>query len=140
MGTISKNFSFSEFEATSYSEYRSANRITDTDVRNSIVALVMEVLQPLRDKWGGPLTINSGYRCPALNAKVGGVSTSQHLKGEAADIAAPDPYKLAALAKNNGLPYDQMILYPTFVHFSHKNGGPQRGQILYNKSYTGRTL
>ena len=37
-----------------------------------------------------------------------------------------------------GLPYDQMILYPTFVHFSHRLEGSQRGQVLYNRRYNGR--
>ncbi|MCD8312955.1 MAG: D-Ala-D-Ala carboxypeptidase family metallohydrolase [Bacteroidales bacterium] len=140
MGTISRNFDFSEFEKTSYSEYAAQNKITSTEVRDNIVELVNTVLQPLRDAWGGPLTINSGYRCPALNAKVGGVATSQHLKGEAADVHADDPAALAGLAQALELPYDQMILYPTFVHFSHKRGGPQRGQILYNSSYKGERL
>ncbi|MCD8287226.1 MAG: D-Ala-D-Ala carboxypeptidase family metallohydrolase [Porphyromonadaceae bacterium] len=140
MGDISKNFSFSEFEATSHKEYAAQNRITDLSVKNAIVALVMTVLQPLRDAWGKALVINSGYRCEALNKAVGGVANSQHLKGEAADVAAADPYALAKLARDLRLPYDQMILYPTFVHFSHKNGGSQRGQVLYNSSYKGTRL
>ena len=52
----------------------------------AIANLVTNVLQPVRDKLGFPMTITSGYRSPALNRLVGGESTSQHLKGEAADI------------------------------------------------------
>ena len=89
---------------------------------------------------GKPLKVNSGYRCKALNAAVGGVPTSQHVKGEAADIAAGDPVKLARLAVKLGLPFDQMILYPTFVHFSHKLTGEQRGQICYNWRYEGEKV
>jgi uncharacterized protein YcbK (DUF882 family) len=141
MGTISKDFSYREFERSEVADAkRICNVITSFDVRDSIQALTENVLQPLRDAWGKPLKVNSGYRCKALNAAVGGVPTSQHLKGEAADIAAGDPVKLARLAVKLGLPFDQMILYPTFVHFSHKLTGEQRGQICYNWRYEGEKV
>lgn len=141
MGTISKNFSYREFEESETAKARGImNVITSFEVRDAVRELVLTVLQPLRDAWGEPLHINSGYRCPKLNAAVGGAATSQHVKGEAADIHADHPCKLAQLAYDLGLPYDQMIIYPTFVHFSHKKGGPQRGQVLYNKSYKGRRV
>ena len=138
MGTCSKNFSFAEFEKSDTAKkLRITNVITTTEVRDAVKALVLNVLQPLRDAWGGPLNINSGYRCPALNEAVGGVDTSQHVKGEAADVACTDPLALARLAKRLCLPFDQMIVYPSFVHFSHRLNGEQRGQILYAKSYRG---
>ena len=141
MGTISKNFSYREFEASAVADKKGiCNVITSFGVRDSILSLVENVLQPLRDAWGRPLRINSGYRCEKLNAAVGGVPTSQHVKGEAADIAAENPAELARLAVKLGLPFDQMILYPTFVHFSHKLKGRQRGQILYNWRYKGERL
>lgn len=141
MGTISKNFSYSEFQASDTAKrYGIANTITSWEVRDSINALVSAVLQPLRDAWGKPLRINSGYRCPELNKLVGGVATSQHCKGEAADIACDDPAALARMAVELRLPYDQLILYPTFVHISHRYDGEQRGMILYNSSYKGERL
>lgn len=141
MGTITKNFSYREFERSEVADAKHiCNVITSFDVRDSIRALTENVLQPLRDAWGKPLKVNSGYRCKALNAAVGGVPTSQHVKGEAADIAAGDPVKLARLAVKLGLPFDQMILYPTFVHFSHKPNGEQRGQICYNWRYEGEKV
>lgn len=141
MGTISKDFSYREFERSEVADAKHiCNVITSFDVRDSILALTENVLQPLRDAWGKPLEVNSGYRCKALNAAVGGVPTSQHVKGEAADIAAGDPVKLARLAVKLGLPFDQMILYPTFVHFSHRLNGEQRGQICYNWRYEGEKV
>lgn len=141
MGTISKNFSFKEFEASeTATKKRICNVIISWEVRDSIVALVDNVLQPLRDAWGAPLHINSGYRCRELNAEVGGVPSSQHVLGEAADIGCTEPLRLARLALDLCLPFDQMILYPTFVHFSHKLNGEQRGMILYNKTYKGEKL
>lgn len=141
MGTISKDFSYREFERSEVADAKHiCNVITSFEVRDSILALAENVLQPLRDAWGKPLKVNSGYRCKALNAAVGGVPTSQHVKGEAADIAAGDPVKLARLAVKLGLPFDQMILYPTFVHFSHRLNGEQRGQICYNWRYKGEKV
>ncbi len=141
MGTISKDFSYKEFETSAVADKKGiCNVITSFEVRDSILSLVENVLQPLRDACGKPLHINSGYRCEKLNAAVGGVPTSQHVKGEAADIAAENPAELARMAVSLGLPFDQMILYPTFVHFSHKLNSEQRGQILYNWRYKGERL
>lgn len=141
MGTITKDFIYREFERSEVADAKHiCNVITSFEVRDSIQALTENVLQPLRDAWGKPLKVNSGYRCKALNAAVGGVPTSQHVKGEAADIAAGDPVKLARLAVKLGLPFDQMILYPTFVHFSHRLNGEQRGQICYNWRYQGEKV
>lgn len=141
MGTISKNFSYKEFEDSEKAkEMHITNVIKTVAVRDSVKALVDNVLQPLRDKWGEPMVINSGYRCPELNKAVKGELTSQHLKGEAADIRCSKPLELAQLAYDMGLPYDQMILYATFVHFSHKLTGVQRKQVLYDKSYRGEKV
>lgn len=149
MGTVSKNFDYKEFEKTDVPGMQVKNTITSVDVRDSIKELVDTVIQPLRDAWEKPLAINSGYRCPEVNQAVGGVPTSQHTKGEAADVC---PFgrngsgnidiirQLAQKASELKLPFDQMILYPTFVHLSHKKNGIQRGQILYNKRYKGKKL
>ena len=149
MGTVSKNFDYKEFEKTDVPGMQVKNTIASVEVRDNIKALVDEVLQPLRDAWGEPLAINSGYRCPEVNKAVGGVPTSQHTKGEAADVC---PFgrnghgdievvrQLAQKAVEVDLPFDQMILYPSFVHFSHRLKGEQRRQILYNKRYAGKKL
>jgi uncharacterized protein YcbK (DUF882 family) len=141
MGTISRNFSYREFERSATADaHMICNVIRTFEVRDAIYELVEEVLQPLRDEIGEPIDISSGYRCPELNAFIPRSSpTSQHTKGEAADIKARSlfPLDLARVIVRMGLPFDQLILYPTFVHVSHKMGGPQRGQILYNRSYKG---
>lgn len=138
MGTISKDFSYSEFERSEIAKANDIiNIICSARMRDSIRALVLDVLQPLRDAWGHPLHINSGYRCQELNRIVGGAPSSQHLKGEAADVACDDPLALAQQAYDLHLPFDQMIIYPTFVHFSHKFSGGQRRAVLYNKSWKG---
>lgn len=150
MGTISNSFSWSEFETTIHAkelERRGVrNVIPSFEVRDSVLSLVRKVLQPLRDIYQKPMKVNSGYRCKELNEIVGGVPSSQHVKGEAADIhtgSQTETFRLAHLAKS--MPeiweeIDQMILYPTFIHFSHKRVGAQRHQLLFNKSYTGRRV
>lgn len=141
MGTISRNFSYREFERSATADaHMICNVIRTFEVRDAIYELVGLVLQPLRDEIGEPIDISSGYRCPELNALIPGSSPrSQHPKGEAADIKARtlSPLELARVIVRLCLPFDQLILYPTFVHVSHKLGGPQRGQILYNRSYKG---
>ena len=59
--------------------------------------LIGHLLDPLREAWGGPVAVNSGYRSPALNAAVGGAPRSRHMYGEAADITVGSPSANAAL-------------------------------------------
>lgn len=150
MGTISNNFSWSEFEHTEHeaelARMGKRNVISSFEVRDAVLALVRKVLQPLRDVYQKPMRVNSGYRCKELNEIVGGVPSSQHRLGEAADIhtgSQKETYRLARLAKTTPEIFaeiDQLILYDTFLHVSHRRVGPQRNQILYNKSYKGRRV
>ena len=140
MGTVSKNFDYKEFEKSETAARLHINNVITTSlVRDNVKALVDNVLQPLRDAWGKPLHINSGYRCMRLNEAVGGVPTSQHIMGQAADVRCSDPLALARLVKKLGLEFDQMILYPTFVHLSYHEGR-NRNKILYNKRYKGEKV
>lgn len=104
-------------------------------VDESIEALVTEVLDPARQKLGMEIIVNSGFRCPIHNAHVGGATGSQHMKGEAADVRCRDNRRLAKVIVEQGR-FDQLILYPSFVHVSWKRGGGNRKQIL-RKTATG---
>ena len=92
-----------------------AGKIDNTPTREAeanIIALIDNVLDPLRRAYGHPITVTSGYRSPRLNAAVGGVKTSQHQKGQAADITAGSPgenRKLFDLARELNLPFCQLI-------------------------------
>ena len=97
--------------------------------------LVDNVLDPLREAWGGPIRVNSGYRCPELNKLVGGTPTSQHQRGEAADITVGSRSanrSLLALIKRLNLPVDQCIDEKgcRWIHVSHRRG---RNRRLYMK-------
>ena len=140
-GKLSKNFDWKEFtKSDTATRLHINNEIVDWEVRDNIKALVDIILQPLRDAWGGPLIINSGFRCPELNEAVGGVPTSQHVKGQAADVGVTDPLALAKLAIKKNITFDQMIVYPSFVHFSYKKDGENRGEVFYSAKYRGLKL
>lgn len=85
------------------------NRLPKELVPN-VQALVENVLDPLREWYGKPIYINSGYRCPALNKAVGGVGNSYHLKGMAADLdagGAEENGKLLAYIRDH-LPFTEL--------------------------------
>lgn len=98
-------------------------------VQENIVALVEDVLEPVRERLGKPITVNSGFRCPIHNATVGGVANSQHIRGEACDCRCEDNRRLARIIVELGK-FDQLIIYPSFVHVSWKKNGANRHQIL----------
>ena len=79
---LSNNFTLSEL---TYTSTNLPNIPMKTEL-DSLILLTNKILQPLRDMYDKPIHINSGYRSPVVNKKVGGVATSQHIKGEAADI------------------------------------------------------
>ena len=84
--------------------------------------------------YGKAITVNSGYRCSKLNAAVGGAKTSQHMRGEAADITAgskTENKKLFELIRDN-LPFDQLIDESNYswVHVSYVSTSKNRKQIL----------
>lgn len=83
---ITRNFDFAEFEQSGTARRHGIKNTIPEQYRANIVALVTEVLQPVRDKLGFPITVTSGYRCPELNAVVNGVARSQHIVGQAADL------------------------------------------------------
>lgn len=140
-GKISANFSWEEFERSQIAAGLGLdNSIPDECTRENISSLVTAILQPLRTAYGKPLVINSGYRCKRLNDLLGGSKTSQHMTGQAADIASGNPIALARLVLSLGLDFDQMILYPTFVHLSHTTQRKNRRQVLHDKTYTGNKL
>ena len=119
-----KWFSMNEFEC------HCGCRMPDSAKAN-IEALVEQVLDPVREQYGKPVCVNSGYRCARHNAAVGGVAGSQHLKGEAADICCSDNERLAKIIEENGH-YDQLIRYIgpggkiRFIHVSWKRNGVNR--------------
>lgn len=127
---ISKNFSLEEFSRSDTAQRLKIDNAPASEQIINLCALVHHVLQPLRDHYGQPVKISSGYRCQALNKAVGGVTNSQHMRGQAADIKIQGvtPTHIADYIANH-LPYDQVILYPTFVHVSYSIQANRRHRL-----------
>ena len=92
-------------------------------------------LQQIREAFGKPVRVNSGYRSPSYNKKVGGVKNSQHVQALAADLApssgdAEDLKRLTAvvheLAASGKIPNGGIGTYSTFVHYDMRPTGPAR--------------
>lgn len=105
--------------------------------------LVDNILDPLREKYAHPITVTSGFRCLKLNTSIGGSKTSQHMKGQAADIKGYDNKKLFEEAKK--LNFDQLIWefgndeQPAWIHISY-NPTKNRHQILKAVKVGGKTI
>lgn len=113
-------------------------------VCKALTALIEKVLDPLREAYGKPIIVTSGYRCEKLNKAVGGAASSQHVKGEAADIRSvqdtpEENKKLFDLIVKLGLPFDQLINEYGYdwVHVSY--GPRHRRQKLRAVRKNGRT-
>lgn len=130
---LSENFTIEEFTRSDKAKELGITNEPGEKELSALRVLVSRTIQPLRDKLGVPIHVNSGYRCPELNKAVGGVPTSQHQKGEAADLSIDGKANdiLEAL-ENNNIPFDQAILYrkQNFLHVSLKLDGVQRSNVI----------
>ena len=130
-----KHFTIAELTRSATAHNMGIDNTPPASAVTALHELVDKVLDPLREAWGGPIRVNSGYRCPALNKLVGGTPTSQHQKGEAADITVGSRSgncRLLALIKRLDLPVDQCIDEKgcRWIHVSHRTG---RNRRLYMK-------
>ena len=98
---ITKNFSREELLASATAKRLKIDNTPTKEQEARLYLLAYQILQPLRDRYGKPIRVSSGFRCKALNKAVGGVPTSQHQKGEAADLnnGVTENKKLFLLAK-----------------------------------------
>ena len=129
-----KYFTIKELCASSTAVQLGIDNTPNSEIVNNLTQLVDNVLDPLRDRYGKPIYVNSGYRCQALNKAVNGSKTSKHMEGLAADITVGTPVqnkKLFNLIIHMDLPYDQLIDEQNFrwIHVSFSN--EPRKQILH---------
>ena len=86
---LTQHFTLEEFtRSVKASQNHICNEPT-TEAVSNLQNLCQEVLEPLREHYGHPITVSSGYRSRKLNTLVHGVANSQHIKGEAADLVLP---------------------------------------------------
>ena len=107
---LSEHFTLQDLCYSSTASKLGINNTPPSDIIEKLRYLAINGLEPIYKQFG-KLTINSGYRGTALNVAVGGASTSQHCKGEAADIEVlgVNNYDLAVWIRDN-LEFDQLIL------------------------------
>ena len=130
-----KHFTIQELTRSATARQLGIDNSPPVSAVKALHALVDHVLDPLRQAWGGPIRVTSGYRSPELNKAVGGTANSQHQLGEAADITVGSPARnrcLLELIKRLNLPVDQCIDEKgcRWIHVSHRKG---RNRRLYMK-------
>lgn len=108
---LSENFSLQELTKSETAlRFGMKNEPTEADIQN-LKTLCEKVLQPIRDNFKTGVKVNSGFRHPDVNAKVGGSKSSDHCKGQAADIEIPGiPNASLAQWISDNLTYTQLIL------------------------------
>ena len=136
---ISKHISYKEGVHSNTAIRRGIDNTPTDDQLYFMEIVAEEVFEPLREWVGGPIKINSFYRCPELNTAIGGSATSQHCKGQAMDI--DDTFGKATNAEmynfiKENLDFDQMIWEfgdddnPAWVHVSYVSPEKNRNRCL----------
>lgn len=140
-----KYFTIQELTKSATAKRKGINNTPSKEVEKSLIALVDKILDPLREAYGKPIIVTSGYRCLLLNKAVGGAASSQHVKGEAADIRSvsdkpEDNKRLFDLIRELKLPFDQLINEYGYdwVHVSF--GARHRRQVLDAVKKNGHTI
>lgn len=129
-----KYFTIKELCKSSTATKLGISNTPNSEIVNNLERLVDNILDPLREEYGKPIQVNSGYRCDALNKAVGGSKTSQHRYGLAADITGKSKFenkKLFELVQKLKLPFDQLIDESNYswIHVSYST--KPRKQILH---------
>ncbi len=122
-------FTIEELTRSTTATRLSIDNTPNREAAESLNSLIYKLLDPIREAYGSPIIVNSGYRSPKLNRVVGGVITSQHTRGEAADITTGSREgnrRLFNQILTLGLEFDQLIDEHNFtwLHISltsHKN-------------------
>ena len=135
---VSPHFSWDELTRTGKSELQATNRTEAEQYRASLTRLAVELLEPIRAKFGA-VTINSAFRGPSVNAAVGGSKTSQHMRGEAADIVATSVSVEELhrwICAESGLAFGQCILEKSSpskpFSWVHVSLGTKREALVYD--------
>lgn len=130
---LSPNFTLAEMTRSQTAVRLQLNNdvLFDSPEYLALQALCENILEPIRAHFGA-IHIDSGYRSPAVNKAVGGASTSQHCKGEAADILIPGiaVRDVSIWVRDSALPFDQLIWeFDAWTHVSY-TVARQRGSVL----------
>jgi len=145
---ISKHVSYKEGTFSATATRLGFDNIPNDEQLDNMELIAKKVFEPLREWVGGPIKINSFFRCPDLNKAIGGSSKSQHCQGQAIDI--DDTYKVVANSDmydyiKNNLDFDQLIWEfgdddnPNWVHVSYVSEEDNRNRCLKAYREQGRS-
>ena len=145
---ISEHISYKEGVYSTTATRRGIDNVPNIEQLSNMRLLAEEVFEPLRAYVGGPIKINSFFRCPELNTAIGGSSSSQHCKGQAIDI--DDTFGNMTNAEmyhwiKDNLDFDQMIWEfgdddnPDWVHISYVSQDENRNRCLKAYRKEGKT-
>ena len=127
------NFTFKELIKT---DTGLDNLPNDLNIIKNLVRL-SEFLQIIRNELQLPIIVNSAYRSKEVNEKVGGVSSSYHVKGLAADIKCSDMDKLLSVLHSHLMDIDQLgIYYNSSEQLWYHVGLPEEGKVPRTQIYT----
>ena len=124
-----KYFSLTELTQSATAKRLGIDNTPSDNIKKNLMLFIEKVLDPIREDWGGPIIVSSGYRCPELNAKVGGAKTSGHQYGYCADLQVKGGMKkIRELAnfifewmKDHKMKFDELLFEHsggvTWLHF-----------------------
>ena len=132
---LSEHLELSEVIRSESAKRNGISNMPTADHIENFKILATKVFEPIREHFGVPIRISSGYRSASLNKCVGGSATSQHCSGEAIDIdqdATTITNKQVFDYVKDNLAFDQLIdeFNYAWVHVSYKANGKQRGEVL----------
>ena len=145
---LSTNLSLAEVTRSETAKRKGISNMPTPEHIENFKKLAVNIFQPIREHFGKPILISSGYRSAELNKAIGGSLSSQHCSGEAIDIDMDGTDITNAQIFNyikDNLTFDQMIwefgtdANPDWVHVSFASNRSQRKQILVAKKVNGKT-
>lgn len=147
---LSKHLSLAEVTRSDSAKRNGISNQPTAEHLENFKKLAVNIFEPIREHFGVPILISSGYRSKELNAAIGGSATSQHCQGEAIDIDMDGSGTISNADVFNyikdELNFDQLIWEfgtdknPDWVHVSYESTGKQRKQILKAVKVGGKTL
>ena len=138
---LTKNFTLAEMTISQEAAREGLKNVPNDEQIGKLKSLCENIIQPLRDKAKKPVVVNSGFRSVTVNRRVGGSTSSQHCRGEAADIIIPglSVSEIIALIRKLNLPVDQCI--DEFGQWVHVSYGPRhRRQYLKARREGGKAI
>ena len=122
-----KWFSIKEMCKSSTAKKLNIDNTPSAEIKQNLTVLIEKCLDPIREAFGDPIMVASGYRCPELNAACGGSPTSEHKIGFAADIDTSDNIRLWEVITSGDFKWTQLI-----NEYPDEEGEPSWIHISYN--------